>query len=183
MTEPPILLRARVEGASKDSTKRFYGKLILTDHGDHVQWTDGRRTWYWRLADQGQAHPDYPILAGIVLARFGSAVGLGAGSDRIVFVDPSGALLAHYSPQRLVPVELQRLIMPPEIYQPLAERGVPVTSEQYVTEKAFYNAHPDASVAGFSLSFARHPFLWLGGAFVLILIVVNLVLLATGYYS
>ncbi|MEO7286060.1 MAG: hypothetical protein ABI140_03995, partial [Jatrophihabitantaceae bacterium] len=180
VSEPRVLLQASLAGAA-DSTKRFYGKLVLTDHGEHIEFTDGKRTWRWRLADQ--APSEYPVLAGIVLARFGSAVGVGGGSDRIIFVDPDGAILAHYSPQRLVPVELQDLIMPPEIYQPLAERGVGVRREKYVTEKAFYAAHPDTSVTGFSLSFASHPFLWLGGAFIVIVIVVNLILLATGYYS
>ncbi|MGI8665421.1 MAG: hypothetical protein ACR2N4_05245 [Jatrophihabitans sp.] len=182
MTEPQVLLRADIDNATKDSTKRFYGRLVLTDHGDHLQWSDGKRVLRWRLAEQ-DAHPEYPVLAGIVLARFTSAVGLGQGSDRIIFVDPAGAILAHYSPQRLVPVELQRIILPPQVYLPLAARGVPVRQEKYVTEKAFYEAHPDASVAGFSLSLARHPFLWLGGAMLVIIIVVNLVLVLTGYYS
>lgn len=51
MTEPAIRLRVRIEAASNASAKRFYGRLTLTDHGDHVQGTDGRKTWRWRLAD------------------------------------------------------------------------------------------------------------------------------------
>ena len=183
MSEPRVLLRAAVENAKKDSTKRFYGKLVLTDHGDHIEWTDGKSTARWRLADQPDAPPEYPELAAVVMARFHSAVVVNQALDRIIFVDPAGTILAHYSPQRLVPVELQKIIMPPEIYQALAARGVPVLAEQYDNEKAFYNAHPDASVQGFSLSFARHPVLWIGGAMVLIIIVANLILLATGYYA
>jgi hypothetical protein len=180
--EPRVLLRAVTENAKKDATKRYYGKLVLTDHGDHVEWTNGKDIWRWRLADQGDTHPEYPILSGIVLARFNSVLGLG-GSDRIIFVDADGAILAHYSPRRLVLEEVQRRIMPLEIYQAVADRGVTVRRERYLSEKQFYDRHPDSSVAGFSLSFARHPLLWLGGVMVVIVIVTNIVMLLNGSYS
>jgi hypothetical protein len=181
--EPQVLLRALTENARDEKTKRYYGKLVLTDHGDHVKWTNGKTVWRWRLADQGAAHPDYPILAGIVLARFTSALGIGEGSDRIIFVSPDGAILAHFSPLRLVLVEMQRIIMPLEIYYALAQRGVTVTRESFDTEQQFYRRHSDATITGFSLSFANHPVLWLGGVMLLILAVVNIVLLLNGYYS
>jgi hypothetical protein len=156
---------------------------VLTDHGDHVEWTNGTTVWRWRLADQGADHPEYPILAGIVLARFTSALGLGEGSDRIIFVQSDGAILAHFSPLRLVAVELQRIIMPLEIYQALARRGVSVTRESFASEKEFYRRHSDATIAGFSLSFAKHPVVWLSGVMLLTVAVVNIVMLLKGDYS
>lgn len=181
MTEPRILLRGRIENLDHETTRRLYGRLVLTDHGDHVEWSDGKQTRSWRLPDQPA--DGLPTLAGIVLARFTSAVGVGQGSDRIIFVDPSGAILAHYSPKRLVAVEIQRKILPPESYQPLIDRGVSLTREEYVTEKAFYSAHPDASATRGSMSLARHPVLWVVGVLVAIIVLVNLILLGTGYYS
>ncbi len=181
MSEPRILLRAQVDNLDHQLTRRLYERLVLTDHGDHVEWSDGKQVRRWRLPDQPV--DGLPTLSVIVLARFTSAVGVGQGSDRIIFVDPDGAILAHYSPRRLVAVEIQRKILPPEVYQPLLDRGVTLTREEFVTEKAFFAAHPDASLSASSRSLARHPVLWVVGALVAIIVVVNVVLLATGYYS
>jgi len=181
MTEPRILLRGQVENLDHEMTRRLYGKLVLADHGDHVEWTDGKQTLRWRLPDQPA--DGLPTLAGVVLARFTSAVGAGQGSDRIVFVDPDGQILAHYSPRRLVAVEIQRKILPAESYQPLIDRGVRVSREEYASERAFYAAHPDPSAGAGTMSFARHPVLWVVGLLLAIVVVVNLVLLGTGYYS
>jgi hypothetical protein len=180
--DPQVLLRAMTEYAKRDADRRYFDKLVLSDREDHVEWTDGKQVRRWRLADQGGAHPEYPILAGIVLARFNSVLGFG-GSDRIIFVDPDGAILAHYSPRRLVPVDVQDRILPIEVYQAVAERGVTIRREKYVTEKEFYDRHPDPSVAGFSLSFSRHPLLWLSGVLLVVIAVTNVVMLLNGSYS
>ncbi len=59
----------------------------------------------------------------------------------------------------------------PDVYQPLADRGVHVVQAAYDAEKQFYEDHPDPRVQGGSLAFSRHPFMYVL-AFVAIIAVV-----------
>lgn len=156
-----------------------YRALRLVDRGDHVEWQDGKRVRKWRLPDQ---RGDYPVLASVVRSRTRGEM---ITSQRIAFVDPSGAVLAYFGPGRLraVPDSVAREMLPDDAYLPLMARGVDVLDEQHRTDKEFLARHPEPELGGFMLSYRRHPVLWIGGVVFGALAIASVALWTTGYFA
>ncbi len=51
----------------------------MTDHGDHVEWTDGKRTTKMRLPDQADTGAGYPELHTLLVAAFKPAMSYAPG--------------------------------------------------------------------------------------------------------
>jgi hypothetical protein len=164
-----------------------YAPLALTDCGDHVEWTDGKRTTAMRLPDQS-ASDRYPLLSSVLIASFVSDVSyFGPGQDvgaRLRFVGPDNAVLAWLGPGAGIPTEVLRRVFPDKAFDALTARGVTLVRERYnVADPAFYTNYPDPRVTRFVRSFALHPGLWVATPIMLIVAIVLIVIAATGKFS
>ncbi|MDQ2754363.1 MAG: hypothetical protein M3R71_02310 [Actinomycetota bacterium] len=149
-------------GVRPGVAKRPFAPVAMTDHGDHVEWTDGARTWRWRLPDQADTGAGYPVMATVLMAGFRSQATGRPGLYRIRFMSADGSTLGRFAGKRRSHVNagIVDRILPETAFETLRERGVAVTRESYTWPKHFFDAHPDPDVTGFKLSLARHPILW-----------------------
>jgi hypothetical protein len=183
--EAPVIFRPVLDGLPR-ITQRYFGRLALSDHGDHVEWTDGKRTTRMRLPDQPDAGAGYPVLDSVLLAAI---KGQPYVPNRITtyyirFLDPHGAVITWFGPRGDTLAGIVPRILPePEVYEPLLARGVRVQHEEYRDLGSLYAAHPDPRVQGFSLSFARNPMLWIGGPVLTVVVIVLIVMAAMGKFS
>lgn len=154
-------------GVEPERAKRTWAALVMTDHGDHVEWTDGSgRVWKWRLPDQPSDLANYPTVQTVLVAGFRNPWLRRDGVYRIRFLDPSGATLGRFNPTRnplmrtSIPRTILELVLPPEAFEGLRRHGVNLVVEQsYTSEKAFYEAHPDPEVNRLTLLLARNRWL------------------------
>jgi hypothetical protein len=176
----PFAERVKTWGGGPLTNKRF-----LTDHGDHVEWTDGKRVTRMRLPDQPDASDGYPVLQSFLIAPFNTpsyAPGR-VGFARVRFLDPDGRVIAWFNGQNAnTTMNFVRTALPPEVFTAMQTRGVEVTEQVYTSEKSFFDDHPDPRVTGKVLSFARHPWLWIGSAVAIFTVVYFAILIATGKY-
>ena len=145
--------------------------MALTDHGDHAEWTDGRRTWTWNLPDQSEHSAARPILSAVSVIRVRQPYLFGATQTQIHFLDAEGETLARVAPPkgapiatRLVfgpamPAAVNQVLFPPEAYGPLRARGISHKQEEFSSQKQLYDAHPNPEVTGLRLRYLRHPYL------------------------
>jgi hypothetical protein len=181
-----VILRPNLDGLPK-LARRPFALLAMTDLGDHVEWTDGKRTTKMRLPDQPDTGAGYPVRAAVLVAAFRPSVSYAPGAlafYRIRFLDPSGRVIARLGRQPNTPRGAPERVLPePDAYQALLDRGVRLEHAVYRDEKAFFEDHPDPRVQGFSLSFARNPMLWIGGPVLTVVVLVLIVMAAMGKFS
>lgn len=177
---PDVLFRPEVERLPKDKQRAWFGAPQMTDHGDHVEYFDGKQTHRWRLPDQTG---DYPVVATVLIAGFTIAVGNHIAHYRVNFLDPSGKLLGRLNFRDRVYADHYTAVLPDSALTRLVQRGVAVERKTYRDGAEFHREYPDNTAPGRGRSFAQHPALWIAAGFVLLIIIVNVILLATGYYS
>lgn len=155
--------------------------FVMTNHGDHVEWTDGREVWRWRLPDQTGDPARYPTLATILLASDKSAVTGRVAAYRIRFLDERGITIGRLDPYRRmlmvgVPKIIVDLAFPDEAFEELRNHGVGVTHETIRNNKEYYDVHPDPALSRRALSFARHPRTWVAAVVVPTMVALALIL-------
>lgn len=177
-----VIFRPNAEVLPHEINRRIFRPLAMTDHGDHVEWTDGKRTTKMRLPDQPDTGAGYPELHTLLVAAFKPSMSYAPGmitAYRIRYLDPDGRVIAWFGPGANTAVTYVKSMLPyPDAYQPLVDRGVQLQQALYDWEKQFYEDHPDPRIQGWSLSVARHPLalvlafvavialiMWLVGAF------------------
>lgn len=184
---PKIIFQPRTDKLEKPVTVRFYERRKLTDYGDHVEWTNGKKTYKWRLPDQTDCPSEYPVLKHIMFVpntRTGTYKVVLVKMLRVSFVAEDGSILAEFaSPNTYLPVDLLNKILPDEAYTELESRGVTRVTEHYDSMQALYRAHPDRNHNWFTRSFAMHPVLWVTGVAILIVVGCFIYVFATGGFS
>ncbi len=166
----------------------MFGPLELTDHGNHVEWTDGKRITVMRLPDQADSAAGYPTLHAVLVAEFtsnASYAGPGASAGSCVrFIGSDGAVLAWFGPRRGQSVEVTDRLLTDEALAGLRARGVQVVRKRYASnDRSFYTEHPDPRVSTFSRGFAAHGLAWVTLALLVVVAIVLAVMAATGAFS
>jgi hypothetical protein len=69
-----VVFRPLAERGKTQRIRRYYGRLQLTDYGDHAEWTDGRRTTSMRLPDQVHGDPSLPVMTTVLLSSLRAVV-------------------------------------------------------------------------------------------------------------
>ncbi len=187
MSPPPIIFRPLVERLDDgtagrpvlraDRVRRQYAPLAMTDHGDHVEWTDGSGQWQWRLPDQADGPDGLPVLSSVLLAGFRSQLTGQVGAYWVRFLDPDGATIGRFTPPKgryIIKTILGRLL-PPEAYAQLSGRGVTVVEETFSSANQYFKAHPDPQWTGIERRFLTNPLPWIFAGLLLILTVASLI--------
>lgn len=177
---PDVVFRPEVENLRNDRQRAWYGAPCLTDHGDHVEYFDGQQTHHWRLPGQSG---DGPVLGSVQVIGVQFPVSTKIANYTIGFYDQDGALLSRLSHRPRLNFEQFEATLPDSAFAGLAQRGVQIKREQFADGPRFYQAHPEFTGSTSQRRYQQHPLVWIAGALVLIVIVVNVILLATGYYS
>lgn len=175
-----VLFRPLVENLEKPRQRAWFGEPCMTDRGDHVEYFDGKQTYRWRLPDQTG---DYPEVSQLLIAAFTIAVGSKIAHYRVNFLDPDGKLLGRLNFRPQVYAEHFDRILPDSTLAGLAAHGVRIVRKTYRDGPAFHREYPDNIGNDTQRAFQQHPLRWALIAIVLLVIVVNIVLVATGYYS
>ncbi len=173
----PVLVRGLTPAGLSPKQARLATEYLLTDRGDHLEWTDGRQVRRWRLADQPSADPSLPVLAGVYRLRSGSAVAPVAKLEtvRAIYCDPDGRFLGYASAPRLWLRELAEQCYPAEVFDRLRARGVTVTDERFSTVEQLERAHPGMSSNPVLSFYRRHAFLVIVAIFVIIVAIAELI--------
>lgn len=146
-----VIFRPQMERLQRPVARRHFGALALTDYGDHVEWTDGKRTTAMRLPDQPDSGAGHPVLDSVLIAEFRTTSYTPGKPSfyRIRFLDPSGAVICWLGPGSNTPVAAAQHMLPdPAAYQPLLERGVQLRHATYQGERQFTDDHPDPRITG-----------------------------------
>ncbi len=161
---------------------RLVQRYRLTDHGDHVEWTDGRQVKRWRLADQPGADRSLPVLATVSRLHSGSAVVPVERLDTVrpIYCDPSGAFLAYASAPRMWIRGLSEQCYPPAVFVALTARGVQLVDERFTTVEQVERAHPGMSGNPLLSFYRRHAFLVIVAVFLVVIVVVEVITFARG---
>ena len=179
-----VIFQPRAQALNTKVSRQIYERRKLTDCGNHVEWTDGKKVWKWRLPDQTNGPAEYPVLKSILFVPMHPALPVADKTVRVAFIADDGHLLTHLSTRSpILPQKLLDIILPVEAFARLEKRGVQRVIQPYHTVADFYRAHPDPTMSKFSLSFALHPGRWVWGTLISIVIIVNAILLLTGYYD
>jgi len=180
---PRIIFCPRTDKLQKQTTIHFYEQRKMTDHGDHIEWTDGRKIWKWRLPDQKGAS-EYPVLKHILFVPAKSVLNLPVKLFRVAFISEDGSILAYLSQSNpILPKDILDRILPEEAYAELKSHGVTRTTEEYPSVKALHAAHPEPSLHPLARSFTDHPGLWAVGFFVSMIAGAFIYSVAAGYFS
>lgn len=177
---PDVVFRPEVENLRNDRQRAWYGTPCLTDHGNHVEYFDGRQTHRWRLP--GQSGPD-PELARVLIAGVQFPVSTKIANYTVGFYDRDGRLLSRLSHRPRLNFEQFAATLPDAAFVQLAQRGVEIDRTSYRDGPHLHREHPEFTARSSERRFLQHPLIWIGGALVLLVVVVNLILVATGYYS
>lgn len=177
---PDVVFRPAVQRLAQDRQRAWFGAPEMTDHGDHVEYFDGKQTHRWRLPDQSS---DYPLVATVLIAGFVIAVGSHVSHYRVNFLDQDDRLLGRLNFRDRVYAEHFAAVLPDDALAGLQRRGVRIERKTYRDGPAFHREYPDNISNPLQRAFQQHPAWWTSGGLILIVAVVNLVLLARGYYS
>ena len=137
--EPTVLLRALSELRATASSRRYWSRLRLTDHGTHVEYSDGTRTQRWRLPDQPG---DAPVLATVLIVRY-PTVRWTSVWEAVLFLDPAGRALGRFTPYGGAPMSTISQVLPLQVYAPLRSRGVEIRRQQLPSADRFHRSYPD----------------------------------------
>jgi hypothetical protein len=180
-----VIFRPQIAGL-RPITQRYFGRLAMTDFGDHVEWTDGKRITTMRLPDQQDNGAGYPVLASVLLAGIkGQPYLPGRVMNYFIrFLDPDDVVIAWLGPRADTPAAAVPRILPePEAYRGLIARGVQLKHAEYDDIGSLYEDYPDPRIHGVSLFLARHPWLGYGGPIIAIIVIVLSVMAAMGKFS
>jgi len=175
-----VLFRPEVERLPKDKQRAWFGAPQMIDRGDHVDYFDGRHTHSWRLPGQSG---DYPEVATLLIAGFEIAVGSHIANYRVLFLDRNQQILGRLNYRDRVFAEHYDAVLPESALTTLIQRGVQVVRKTYRDGPSFFREYPEAARSTSERRFMQHPVRWILAGLVLLIIVVNLILLATGYYG
>lgn len=142
-----VIFRPLAENLPKERHRRSLVGQRMTDHGDHVEWTDGKRSATWLLPDQAGNGAELPVMTTVVLGEVRSPIAPGGiAGYHVRFTDADAAVLGRIR-GLLGSVDLIAaavdLTLTDEAFAPLTRRGVTVRREPVDGVEEFYRAHPD----------------------------------------
>ncbi|MHB1533516.1 MAG: hypothetical protein ACYC1D_02715 [Acidimicrobiales bacterium] len=181
-----MIFRPRAENIHIGHVGERFAPVALTDHHDHVVWTDGTRQWKWRLPDQAEGHAGYPTLAKVVIAtlnpgRVGGHPGAWAAS-----LDSSDAVIGWIRSGGRVKVNFALpwvpLLIPSEAFDGLRQRGVEIVEETFRNERQFYLQHPDRTAGWLTSFLGRHVVAVIAGFVIAVFGIAMLIIVMTGNF-
>jgi hypothetical protein len=164
-----VIFGPLVDRLPRETARRIFSRLAMTDYGDYVEWTDGKRTTRMRLPDQPDTGAGYPVLDAVLIATYSTAASYTprlATEDRIRFLDPDGVVIAWLGPRAATSTLVSQQMLPqPQAYQPLVARGVKIINDEVHSDRAMLDKYPDPYFTGRRLAYKRHEmaFIMLGG--------------------
>ena len=115
-----VVFRPEVENLRNDRQRSWFGAPCLTDHGDHVEYFDGKRVHRWRLP--GQPGTD-PQLAQVLIAGVQFPVSTKIANYTVGFYDQEGRLLSRVSHRPRLNFEQFEATLPASAFVGLASAG------------------------------------------------------------
>ena len=135
-----VLFRPAVENLRNNRQRSWFGEPCMTDHGDHVEYFDGRQTYRWRLPDQ---LGDDPELSRVLVAGVQFPMSTKIANYTVAFFDRDGQLLSRVSHRARLNFEQFDATLPDSAFSGLAERGVEIERVRYRDGRHLYREHPE----------------------------------------
>jgi hypothetical protein len=178
----PVLVQGLIPEGLTAKQLQLVRQYLVTDGGDHVEWTDGKQVKRWRLPDQAGADQALPVLGSVCRLHSGSALAPIAQLDtiRAIYCDPDGAFLGYASAPRLWAKQLAEQCYPLHAFDRLRARGVTVQDERFITVEQVERAHPGMSSSSVLSFYRRHAFLVILTIFVVVIAIVEIVTFVGG---
>ena len=104
-------------------------------------------------------------------------------SYTVAFYDHDGQLLSRVSHRPRLNFEQFHALLPDSAFTRLAERGVEIERVRYRDGPHLHREHPEFTTRTVERRFLQHPQRWIMAGMFVLVVAVNLILLATGYYS
>jgi hypothetical protein len=164
-SRPTVVFRPLAERGQNEYIRRNFGRLKMTDYGDHVEWTDGKRTTSMRLPDQRNGDPSLPVMTTVLISSFRATVSYAPGAlveARVRFLDEAGAVIAWFGPRSFTAIRVVEQLLPDEAFSGLQARGVRLEREVFTSNKKYLDDHPDRRIQGAQRAFVQHPAVVIG---------------------
>ncbi|HEX2903174.1 MAG TPA: hypothetical protein VHO01_06905 [Jatrophihabitans sp.] len=178
--EGTVVFRPEIENLRNDRQRAWFGNPRLLDLGDQVEYFDGKRSHHWRLPGQTA---ELPQLSRVLVAGVRFPVSSKIANYTVGFYGSDGELLGRVSFRPRLNWEQFEAMLPDSAFEGLLARGVQVERVTYNDGPHLYREHPEFSGGTAERRFMQHPARWIAAAIVVLVVVVNLVLVANGYYS
>jgi hypothetical protein len=177
---PDVLFRPKVENLRNNRQRTWFGEPRMTDHGDHVEYFNGRQTHRWRLPDQPGVDPE---LTRVLVAGVQFPMSTKIANYTVGFYDRDGRLLSRVSHRPRLNFEQFDATLPDSTFTRLAQRGIGIERVRYRDGPHLHREHPEFTTRTGERRFLQHPLRWITAGMIVLVVAVNLILLADGYYS